>query len=97
MVCVSCFLAPVVLFIWYKFIYPILQPLINRFIGNYELPAPFQDLVCPMPKKNKTDTKQEDGKENSSDDAKSDSPPAMKCPFASGASTTAASPHDKND
>lgn len=55
MVCISCFIAPLVLFIWYKFIYPFVQPLINRFIGNYELPTPFANLACPLPKKEKTE------------------------------------------
>jgi len=51
MVCIACFIAPVILFIWYKFVYPILQPLIDRFIGNYQLPQPFANLSCPLPKK----------------------------------------------
>ena len=51
MVCISCFIAPVILFIWYKFIYPLVQPLIDRFIGNYQLPQPFANLSCPLPKK----------------------------------------------
>jgi len=54
MVCISCIIAPLVLFIWYKFIYPILQPLINRIWNNYELPQPFANLTCPIPQnKNK--------------------------------------------
>ena len=53
MVCISCFIAPLVLFIWYKFIYPLVQPLINRFLGDYELPQPFANLTCPIPQKNK--------------------------------------------
>lgn len=51
MVCISCFIAPVVLFIWYKFIYPFVQPLIDRWIGNYQLPQPFANLSCPLPEK----------------------------------------------
>lgn len=51
MVCISCFIAPVVLFIWYKFVYPLVQPLLDRFIGNYKLPTPFENLSCPLPKK----------------------------------------------
>lgn len=51
MVCLNCFIAPLVLFIWYKFIYPYVQPLIDRFIGNYRLPQPYANLSCPLPKK----------------------------------------------
>ena len=51
MVCISCFIAPVVLFIWYKFVYPLVQPLLDRFFGNYQLPQPFANLSCPLPKK----------------------------------------------
>jgi hypothetical protein len=54
MVCISCIIAPLVLFIWYKFIYPILQPIIQRIWNNYQLPQPFANLTCPLPqKKNK--------------------------------------------
>lgn len=59
MVCIPCFIAPVVLFIWYKFIYPFLQPLINRWIGDYQLPQPFANLSCPLPQK-KIDDKKKD-------------------------------------
>jgi hypothetical protein len=51
MVCIACFIAPVILFIYYKFIYPLLQPLIDRFIGNYQLPQIFGNLSCPLPQK----------------------------------------------
>lgn len=51
MVCISCFIAPVLLFIWYKFVYPVVQPLLDRFFGNYQLPQPFANLSCPLPKK----------------------------------------------
>ena len=93
MVCISCFLAPVVLFIWYKFIYPVLQPLINRFFAGYELPTPFQNLVCPMPQKNKTDKKEDDNNETNSATEQTE----MKCPFASGASTIKTSDDKKDD
>lgn len=66
MVCISCFIAPVVLFIWYKFIYPLVQPLIDRFIGNYQLPQPFANLSCPLPKKPAKQIKEP--KESVSDD-----------------------------
>jgi len=55
MVCISCFMAPLLLFIWYKFIYPLLQPIVSRIWNNYQLPQPFANLTCPLPQ-NKTKT-----------------------------------------
>ncbi len=70
MVCISCFIAPVVLFIWYKFVYPFVQPLLDRFFGNYQLPQPFANLACPLPKKSvkscsaeSSEKKKDDGEE----------------------------------
>ena len=72
MVCISCFIAPIVLFIWYKFIYPILQPLIDRWIGNYQLPQPFANLSCPLPEKRKSDNKLECPQQMTSDSISGD-------------------------
>lgn len=67
MVCIPCFIAPVVLFIWYKFIYPFLQPLINRWIGDYQLPQPFANLTCPLPQKKLNDKKNASSNEPAGD------------------------------
>lgn len=56
MVCIPCIIAPVVLWIWFKFIQPLLQPIVSRIWQNYQLPTPFADLTCPMPAKKKPNT-----------------------------------------
>lgn len=68
MVCISCFIAPVVLFIWYKFVYPVVQPLLDRFFGNYQLPQPFANLSCPLPKKSVKSCSSENDKQKGNDE-----------------------------
>ncbi|XP_054165285.1 UPF0729 protein C18orf32 homolog [Oppia nitens] len=51
MVCIPCFIAPVLIFVWFKFIEPLLRPLVARIWDNYQLPNPFANLTCPMPQK----------------------------------------------
>lgn len=52
MVCVACFIYPVVIFIWIKFIQPYVQPLAYRLLG-WEMHQPFDGLACPLVKKKK--------------------------------------------
>lgn len=70
MVCISCFIAPVILFIWYKFVYPVVQPLLDRFFGNYQLPQPFANLACPLPKKSVKSCSSESKEKEKEDDSK---------------------------
>lgn len=72
MVCISCFIAPVLLFIWYKFVYPVVQPLLDRFFGNYQLPQPFANLSCPLPKKSVKSCSSESGKQKEDDGDQTD-------------------------
>ena len=51
MVCISCFIAPVVIWLWFTFVQPLVQPIVNRIWGNYQLQAPFADLTCPIKKR----------------------------------------------
>lgn len=50
MVCIPCFAAPVLLFIWYKFIYPLVRPILERYFGDrFALPRdPDYCPICPM-------------------------------------------------
>ena len=58
MVCIPCFAAPVLLFIWYKFIYPILQPILQRYFGDRWFALPQDANNCPVcPRTGKCDLK----------------------------------------
>lgn len=57
MVCIPCFAAPVLLFIWYKFLYPLFRPILERYFGDrFALPAdPDHCPICPIGSKGKCD------------------------------------------
>lgn len=54
MICVPCFIAPVILFIWYKFIYPLVRPILERYFGDrFAEPKDGSCPVCPIGSKGK--------------------------------------------
>lgn len=48
MVCIPCFAVPVLLFIWYKFFYPVLQPILQRYFGDRWFALPQDPANCPV-------------------------------------------------
>lgn len=74
MVCIPCFAAPVILFIWYKFLYPIFRPILERYFGDrFALPAdPDHCPICPVGSKGKCDQAVAEG--SSTEDSKQDQP-----------------------
>lgn len=65
MVCIPCFAAPVLLFIWYKFLYPLLRPLLERWFGDrFAEPAdPDYCPICPLNSKGKCEAPGQAGAE----------------------------------
>lgn len=54
MVCLPCIAAPVLLFIWYKFFYPLLRPILERYFGDrFAEPKDGSCPVCPRNSKGK--------------------------------------------
>ena len=68
MVCVPCFIIPVLLFVWHKFIQPILlrywNPWAKKDENVKEIPFPFQCAggKCPFPQKKDQITDKKDEK-----------------------------------
>lgn len=48
MVCIPCFAVPVLLFVWYKFFYPVLQPILQRYFGDRWFALPQDPNNCPV-------------------------------------------------
>lgn len=55
----ACFIYPVVVFIWIKFIQPYVQPLVYRYLG-WEMRQPLDGLACPLAKKKKKNVEHSD-------------------------------------
>ena len=65
-ICLPCIAAPVLLFIWYKFIYPLVRPILERYFGNrFAEPKDGSCPICPRNSKGECDLQQSQSQQQS--------------------------------